>query len=302
MRWLAALGAAGTLQPASISVYKSAMQTQHELDFDGVNPWQSVRVRRLLGGIRRTAAARPRAEPTLALTPAVIASITRIAPASLLGVDSHSRMLYAAIMTATHAMLRPSELLGAPKLAERALTTSRITFFERASDSRVASLRARLADALHALPDRFEIALGASKADQSGSNPPVIVAAPSAVRALWVWMHVRRALVGGSTDDRVFISRAPHSTRIIGLSKDALCTHVSAALTAARIAHPRITGKAFRRGGASALTASGASTSTIAAALRHRSLHVQDRYSDAASKVARLTAASRSMDAATASQ
>ena len=203
-------------------------------------------------------------------------------------------MRYAAIMTATHGALRPSELLGSPVLRERALLMRDVTFFASADGTQPVPLCSPAAYATTALPYRFEIALGASKADQAGTNPPVPIAAPSAVRALWTWMHAHARIVGTS-DPRIFVERT--LLRIVPLGVRPLCTHVEAALDLAGISHPRITGKAFRRGGASALTAAGVPTSVIAAAMRHRSLSMQDRYSDSASKAARVIAASRAMEA-----
>ena len=148
-----------------------------------------------------------------------------------------------------------------------------------------------------AVPDRFAVRLGITKADQAATNAPTVVAAASAVRALWVWMHVRRDLHFASP--RLFVSCEEHKAGPVevNLSMAALCRVVSNALDRVGIEHPPITGKTFRRGGASALTAAAASTATIAAAMRHRSMSMQNRYSSDLAKAEGLVTASRRMDA-----
>lgn len=265
------------------------------MQHDGPNPWGSARIHRLLSGVTRTAPRHAGGGPTLAITPDLLARLVRDVPSALIAPDTRSRMRYAAVMTAAHAGLRPSELLGSAVHRERALLVTDIAFYETPASTRAMPLLPPHTSADHTvLPDRFEITLGVSKADQAGDNPPIPIAAPLAVRALWVWLHVRREAFG-EADARVFIERT--LSRIVGLGIRPLCTHIADALDLAGIPHPRITGKAFRRGCASALTAAGVATSVIAATLRHRTLSMQDRYSDAASKAARVLAASRAIGA-----
>lgn len=289
--WLASLGASGRLAPASIAAYKSAVLTRHELYHTGANAWDTQRVSRILRGIARTAVPLTPA-PTLALTPAIIAVI---APGSLLGTDLQSRMLYAAATMATHAMLRPSEMLGTPAQKQRALRADDITFFAWAGTHTTCALYPHGTDLGSAsVPDRYSIRLGVTKADQGATNPPIVVAAPSAVRALWTWMHARRD--SSTLSPLLFVARPRPGAAERPLSIAALCRAITDALDAAGVDHPKVTGKTFRRGGASALTAAGAPTAAIANMMRHRSLAVQDRYSSAAAKAARLVALSRSLD------
>ena len=297
--FLAALGKEGRLGTRTIAVHRSAVSTwrlQSTLA-DGPNPLQSVAVERVIKGIARErqpieAAAHSRRLSTIEVTPALLAAIQPwIVPHFPRGGTPQQLMVWAAANVATYALLRPSELLGSPQHPDRALLAKQITFFMTRGSDHVGELGPIGADpnALP-LPDHFTIALGPTKADQQGLNPPIAVAAQPAVLALWVWMHKRRDRGPGADCPQLFSNPGFGPLRLFELT-GALA---DACVESGR-ERPHITGRAFRRGGASGLMAGGAARPAIRAAGRWRSDAMGEIYASRQSKAERALEASRAM-------
>jgi hypothetical protein len=297
--YLAALGTEGKLCARTIGVHRSALSTwrlQRTLS-DDANPLLSVAVERVLKGIARERQAieaqRRAVRPTtIDVTPALLASIQQyLAPAFPRGHVPHEEMRWAAANVATYALLRPSELLGSPQHPDRALLASQITFYMTESDDHVGALRPPHSDpSAGRQPDHFTIALGPSKADQQGLNPPIAVAARPAVHALWVWMHRRRDLCPRDDEPQLFRMPGKPPMRISELM-DAIA---DACVQSGR-PRPHLSGRAFRRGGASSLMAGGAARPDIRAAGRWRSESMPEVYASRQAKAERALAASRAM-------
>lgn len=299
--FVAALGAEGRLKTRSIGVYRSAISTWRVLNTlsDGPNPATSVAVDRVIRGIARErqpveAEARAARLSSFDVTPALLAALQPfLAPSFPARTRPHELVRWAAANVATYALLRPSELLGSPQHPERALLESQITFYMTKGSDHVGALCPRGVDPCSVqTPDHFTIALGPSKADQQGLNPPIPVAARPAVLALWVWMHARRDL---STT----LPLAPQLFRVPGfaaLRLPELTDAIADACEASGRPRPHVAGRAFRRGGASDLMAAGAAGPVMQAAGRWRSYAMPELYSSMESKIERAMEASRSME------
>ena len=96
----------------------------------------------------------------------------------------------------------------------------------------------------------FTMSLGSTKADQAGRNKPIAIAARPAVQAMWRWLILRHSL--GVASPELF--RLP---RTDPLTFAQLKEYLQDLLESMGRGRPHITGKAFRRGGASALYAAG---------------------------------------------
>src|SRR5690606_38348736 len=121
-----------------------------------------------------------------------------------------------------------------------------------------------------------------------GQSPPRVVAARMAVEALWRRMRLRVEI--GAEGPELF--RAPGeqplpTTKLL----DFLCDWLQAT------GHGRVhlTGKAFRRGGASGLIAGGVPRADAAAAGGWKSLAMLDTYASTQAKKERAVAVSRGM-------
>ena len=171
-------------------------------------------------------------------------------------------MLWAAATVASYGLLRPNEFLGSYRHVDRALRPSQLTFFARAGGTTQA-----LPGQYEGVPQRVQLTLGATKADQLGTNAPIVIDARLCVEAIWRWMHRRLAFSGEVQAGPVF--------RLPGQRPLSIRTLLDALTAALRVVDPHIvhhlTGRCFRRGGASALVQAGASTSDIMQAGRWRS-------------------------------
>lgn len=296
--WLAFLGQQGELHTSTIKVYRSALSTwwREERLAEGVNPVQSGVVELVILGIarehrQREVAARALRPVPLVLTPTLIRELHSHAIA-LSSSPEQLLMLWTALHTGTYGLLRPSEMLGSQAHPSRALTASQIEFYrDRGSDTPYEVASSRSPADLDSLtsPDRFTISLGPTKTDQLGHNPPLPIAAAPAVRAMWQWMHMRSRLGLRDADPLFALPGQPP------LSCRALLTHIDSWIAASGRVNARVSGKSFRRGGASALMAAGASTSDVATAGRWKTQHMAERYTSDASQLARATEVSRSM-------
>jgi len=278
-------------------VYRSALSTrwEEELIEGGRNPMQSAVVQRTLAGIQRDhrgadAAARAAAPKTLVLTPSLLGELR---PYALVGPGALplSLMLWAAANVGVYGLLRPNEFLSVYRKRGAAVSAAQVTFYVAEGSDRVRDLfpvGAPLPAANE--PDRFTLALGPTKADQRGENPPLVIAARPAVTALWRWMHERRD-GGGRPEGPVFQMPGQHH-----LSCKALCSYVAAwtqSLHGGPL--PLVTGRTFRQGGASGLHGSGASHADTQERGRWRSARMVYVYSSARSKAERAAITSRAM-------
>jgi len=271
----------------------------------GNNPLQDAFVERLVRGatkllLTRDLAAREARAVTLELTPSIIQQFLpfalevsdgaggagRATPAT-----AHPMCCWAATCLGVFGLLRPNEFLYVGQTQNGVLPASAITF--RASPLHEAEQGllprgAAIADA--SVPDRFEVALGATKADHFGRNGKLLIAARMAVEALWRWMHARRDAGHG-----------PHAPLFVLGNGQALASRVLlkqvgewyARLTGAT---PKLTGKAFRRGGASAMLHGGATIPEIMEAGRWKSPAMVGVYASKEAKRARAAAASRALN------
>lgn len=182
--WLAQVARAGRHSAATLRTYRSAISTMHaESEWgDAPNPIDSQVIERLMRGIalakaEADAAARAAKPKTLELTPAIMLQLEPFAR----GNSPEEIMKWAAACTAVFALLRPSELLGSVQHRDRALRPAQNMFFARPGEPRTLTP----SGGAPASPDRFEIAMGATKTDQLGRGASRVVAARMAVDALW---------------------------------------------------------------------------------------------------------------------
>lgn len=279
----------------SLRVYRSALSnwwSEAMLGADGPNPLMHEAVSRVLKGAEKTLlpfklARAAASSPPIALTPELI---ERLRPV-LSGDDSHSLMRFAAAITGTYALLRPGELLGSAQHRDRALRAEQITFYADATQSQPVGLIAPgVAIDRYEPPDHFTIApLGITKADPFALNGPIDVAGAPAVCALWQWMHTRRDLAPKPEDTLFQVPLSPP------LSCSDLTRAIERAIESAEGTPARVTGKCFRKGGASGLLASGANRPDIAAQGRWRTAAMVETYASAGAKRKRALAVSRSM-------
>lgn len=294
--WLASLGEEGELQSNTIKAYRSALSTWWKLSLPtgavGPNPLSHDTIDLTLKGIaraRQQQEAQRRAAKALHIevTPELLAAVEHVAR----GPRPQDDMKWAAACVATYGLLRPNEFLGSAQARKEALRPEAIAWFAR-HNSVLPGGMLPPGDAVdgNPLPDHFTIDLGPTKADQQGRNDPVPIRAATAVKALWRWMHRRRDL-GPARGSPLFC--VPNESP---LSLADLCRSIADWVEATGQPRPSISGKAFRRGGASAMVAAGAASADIAAAGRWRSAAMINVYANAASKHARRLRASAAMD------
>ena len=275
----------------TIAGYRSALSTCHRERTMGVgeNPLSSTAVTTVIEGIRRTLhtldvkkqSARPQ---TMVITPTLLRDIERTMPAD----EPLATMAYAAASLAVYAMLRPSELLGTPPARVRALKFEQITFYTTAGSHAIMPLHPKKSDIDRApFPDRFTVKLHIAKNDQFGTMHAKPVAGPAAVRALWRWCHLRRTL-GADADTRLFecVGCAP-------LSGAELIRRIKVGLAGIGYRNMHITGKCFRKGGATGLAAEGASNEEVAALAGWRTSSMVETYASREALEERRIATSR---------
>ncbi|MDR3403682.1 MAG: tyrosine-type recombinase/integrase [Chthoniobacter sp.] len=283
--WFAHLGRTSQIASSTLDTYRSAISTLHRELTMGAQPnpasHQSVTI--IIDGVKREWSAREAqrrlAKPQpIALTPQLLEILQPHLPQE----EPTASLMWAAATLGTGAVCRPSEFLGHPqKRQETALRVDAITFFAKDGVTRLA------ADS-RATPAHFTIRLGRTKTDQRALKAPKVVANPQAVSALWRWMSVRAAYCIDSP--LLFADTAGQA-----LAQAVLLRALGVALRSIGNTTDRITGKSFRRGGASALVAAGLSDSAVAAVGGWASVGMVQVYSDADSRAARLIANSRKM-------
>lgn len=286
--WLASLAQDGALKSSTIGAYRSAVSSwaKRATLSDAPAAGSSTAVTLCMQGIinqhkpAEVADRQSVRDLNPPLTPPMLAAIVGVAPGS----SPRAAMLLAAAHTAVYGLLRPSELLGQPKAREvRALRLGQIAFFQDADGlRRVAPLERGSSSALaraskEAIPHHFELRLGATKADQAGENAPIVVAAAPAVRALWMWIHMRCDLRPlGHMGPFIFLD--PEGG--VFLTEANLCRQLTVWGKQAGVIrlHQAFKGRSFRRGGAAQLMQSGASIPDMQAAGRWASAAMPSLY------------------------
>jgi len=208
--WLAHLAiggtiSSGTLSSGTLKSYRSALSTAwEESGAQGPNPLQSALIERHIRGasrilLMRDVRIRDGRPPTLELTPRILAQILPFVETAIRAAkgthDPLPLLCWAAACFGVYGLLRPGEFLGSgyERYSSRLIGAS-ITFYVYPELDVVMQMLPQGFDPLdYPMPDRFDFALGPTKADQMGRNEKVIIAAPMCVQAVWRWMHMRRA-------------------------------------------------------------------------------------------------------------
>lgn len=295
--FLAELASEGELFAASIRTHRSALSTWWaEALLPGACPLDDPRMTRLMEGVAKTLRAgdsRKRASRTItiSLTFDLIRAIDA-AGAGTRATAAEDIMRWAAVTLGAYGGLRPNEFLSTPGKREHAMRPEALLFFTTADSPLQSTLPPPGAASEHApVPDRFRVDLGATKADPLGRDRYTWIAAPRAVRAMWRWVNLRRALAPPPNAE---LFRVPGSP---ALSQSRLTLFLSTwAGIAMGTPPPKVTGRCFRRGMASSLMASGAPLPSMQATGRWRGAAMPAVYSDAASMEARRIAVSRAME------
>lgn len=306
--FLAELALTGSLSGGTLKGYRSALSTAWEESLaEGDNPLQGTHVARAVQGISRLkresdSEARTARGVTIELTPSLLARIlpslsdiqfNRMGPSAL-----NTHLCWAAACVGVYGLLRPSEFLGVYRNRNSALAAGSIKFFANTNSvlpQELLPTSGRVQD--YKIPDRFTLNLGPTKADQLAQNAPVTIAAPMCVKALWYWLHIQRNLAtpqqsqGGTPPEYVFaIPGQPP------LSQAHLLKTLREWLTPVIGSSFLLTGRCFRRGGASELVATGAPIPDIMSAGRWKSAAMVNVYSAQSAKEQRAVSQSRSMD------
>lgn len=297
----------GERKHSTLATYRSALSTFWEEAglLGDTNPTAAPIITRIIDGVRRVQgeadiarrkAGEPPKVPIVDLTPSMLEEMAHALGAG--SPDAEAQMHWAATCCFVHGMFRPSELLGSQH--RQALLFSQITFFRRgaraAADQAVSLMPSGVRpDADGWMPDYFSVTLfeqktvqaGAAMASQPAAHP---IGDRRAVWAMWQWMHTRRD--AGPIQDALFQlpGKRPLSTR-------RLLEVLEVAALGAFAQRMRFTGKSFRRGGASALMAAGASVPTMQEAGRWRSHAMPDRYANTQAKRERMLEAGKLMRA-----
>lgn len=245
----------------TIGTFRSAISTMHaESEWGSIpSPVLDPRITRFCKGVavqkrQSDKARRSDRIETIDLTPDLILEMEAFA---ITDASPEETMCWSAACTGTFGLLRLNELLGAPMNRDRILKLDQITLYRAGAGKQQQGYPpAPNADGCH-----FAIILGPTKADQAGRNKPIVIAARPAVQALWRWLGVRHRLE--VTRPELFCM--PRSDP---LTLTRLTEYLQDLLESMGRGRPHITGKAFRRGGASALHASG-EASADAASLGH---------------------------------
>ena len=298
--WLSELALGGRVSSGTLKVYRSALSTAwEEAGVQGPNPLQDAWIGRMMAGSQRMlrardVSARAERERTIELTPQLLgqlhASVSEHLRQGLRVGNPAPIVCWTAACLGVFGLLRPSEFLAdGYQRFESPLRACDVTFYALPDHPGEMGLHA-LDSAAQNIPDRFSIRLGPTKADQLARNAPLTIAAPMAVAAMWSWMSLR-ARWGFEASGPLF-----NLEKRMVLSRPQLYKQLTEWLTPTLGYVPKLTGRCFRRGGASHLVESGASAAAIMAAGRWKSKAMINVYASAAAKQARATLDSRAME------
>jgi hypothetical protein len=281
---------------SSFRSYRSALSTfWANAGGTGSNPLLDPSISRAVTGyakLRSEQDAKIRAErrETIPLTVELLADVTPHALGAR-GGSPRDVMLWAAACMLVFGLNRCNEVFASTRLHRPPLPARAVQFFRSPASVLPRALCPEGAWQREPVPDHYSVALGSTKADPLGANPDQRIAAEPAVRALWRWAHIRRDL-GGGLDDPLFA--VPGGC---ALKRTELWTEVArwVALASGSAVAPKVTGKAFRRGGNQSLVAAGASVPELMHAGRWRSSGMPAVYSSAAANGARALHVSRGL-------
>jgi hypothetical protein len=277
----------------SLAIYRSAVSTAWAVAGGrGCNPVQDASISRLLQGYARTrlvadSAKRASRHETISLTVQSLAQMAPHAPGSR-GGQPRDVMLWAAVCMLTFGLNRCAEVFGSTRIHRPPLPVSAVRFFARPLDTLPRALCPQEQDRAACVPDHYTVELGPTKADPMGRNPPQPVAAATAVSALWRWVHIRRDL--GGADGPLFQEPGQRA-----LTRAQVFEAVASWQQAATGVRPKVTGRAFRRGGNQSLVASGAAVPEMQQAGRWRGSAMPAVYSSATADAARGLRVSRGL-------
>jgi hypothetical protein len=248
--WLVALAEAGAHRINTIRSYKSALHhtfaVMQTLDDSRPNPFEHQLFKRLLTGMANSKSESERAAR------AIQPSCAPLKFPAILSLRAHHRasnakecMQFAAMSLGVAGALRPSELLGSKDHPGRALRAEQIKFY---------SDEVELHPARGGAPSYCEVTLDVSKTDQQRRGKSRLIAAPCAVSALWDWYRI-----SGATGPSTLFQHGG-----VKLTLSALLARIRRCLPAIGMGHLHITGKCFRKGGASTLAECGVAAADIA--------------------------------------
>jgi hypothetical protein len=305
--WLAQLAIGGTIRGATLRLYRSALSTAwEESGARGANPLQSELIARHIRGATRMLLqgdidARAARERTIELTPALLAQLQPAVEADIKTAgregDTFPLLCWAATCFGVFGLLRPSEFLSAGYHRYESRLTEAAVCFRASPNHEGEAVKAPFGrDPCQFMPDRFDFTLGPTKADPFAHNGRVVIAAPMCVNALWRWVNQRRqwkdfVAIGPGLSAPLFLTEDGRA-----LSRPRLLAQIERWLARLMGSAPKITGKAFRRGGATGMLQNGASVPDIMNAGRWRSAAMVGVYTSAEAQRNSATAASRAMD------
>jgi hypothetical protein len=293
VNWFAHLGMAGDLSPATLSTYRSALgrwyleKSSSPTGTTGINPVHDARVSEVLKGIERVWLATPRIK---VITPSLTPNLLSQLRPHMSDKEPRATMVWAAATLGVGAILRPSEILGSPVHPDRALRADQIAFYKSKDSAQVIGLLPPFIDIDRvASPDRYEVRLSITKTTKGESVK--VVSGEAMVHALWRWCHLRRSL--GITSPFLFVDEDDKR-----LSIAALIAELQVGFTGLGQPNVKLTGKCFRRGGASFYVNLGLTNQEVAAIGGWKSSSMVNTYADAASKTNRQIMHGRLVDTA----
>ena len=298
--WIASLGDSGRISANTARVYKAAMSNWHKKRSTATDPFSSDRITLMMNGIERSKAEREQhkreAKPApVSFTMDMARDFIDYCAEWSKSHDSSARVYAAAAGVATACALRPSELFGSANQPERRITVSQLKFYSSQNELMVPSINSSqvsssAAAAASSYPHYFSLHLKASKTNQMGRTEEIHSATKAAVRALWEWRTERGGEEGplfirGSSDRRPLLTSC-----LLNFIRSWL-NQIHSGLNSSR----RITGKCFRRGGASTLNSLGATSRELNDIGRWRTKDMWKTYADSDSKKKRALETSQKM-------
>lgn len=287
--FLAWLADSESVSAGTISGYRSAMRWHWNQERgwpENGNPFDSQLADATLRGITRTLAPMDRAARaervvTAALEPKQVVRLNPILSPDV--ATDEQVMVWAAALLGSYGLLRPNEFLGSYAHVDRHLRSHQLEYFvHRGTPSPV-----QITVGHHDNPSEVRIRLGATKADQLGKNKPLVIRQRIAVQALWCWSRRRLAYS--------FETQVGPFFRVEGQRPLSIRSLLDRLQQAMRTVDPdwnhRLTGRCFRRGGATELVRDGAPLEQIQAAGRWRSPAMVLTYSEPAAVQQRAAAA-----------